>query len=208
MTDTSLAHAITHLPSCADLDKLLNERIEHPERSADLDKTIHESFDKERTVFVLDMSGFSKTVQRYGIIHYLAMIRRMRRVVRPAIESNGGAIVKSEADNVFAVFADPTSAVRAAKDVRHDLDVANIVTADESDIYVCIGIGHGAILLACDDFYGDELNLASKLGEDVAERNEILLTPSARAAITDATMEFEELPVSFGGVTTKMHRVR
>ncbi|MCI0478948.1 adenylate/guanylate cyclase domain-containing protein, partial [Candidatus Uhrbacteria bacterium] len=136
MNDTPLAHAITHLPSCAELDRLLNERIEHPERSAEIDAAIRSAFEEEHTVFILDMSGFSKTVQRYGIIHYLAMIRRMRRVVRPAIESNGGGIVKSEADNVFAVFPDPDAAVRAAKDVRHDLDTANLVTADESDIYV------------------------------------------------------------------------
>lgn len=208
MTDLPLAHGITHLPSCADLDRLLNERIEHPERSAEIDAAIRSTFEEQHAVFILDMSGFSKTVQRYGIIHYLAMIRRMRRVVRPAIESNGGAIVKSEADNVFAVFPDAASAVRAAKDVQHDLDTANLVTADESDIFVSIGIGFGTILLACDDVYGDELNLTSKLGEDVAEKNEVLLTSSARADITNTTWEFDELPVSFGGVATTMHRLR
>jgi class 3 adenylate cyclase len=33
---------------------------------------------------------------------------------------------------------------------------------------------------------GDEVNLASKLGEDVAGADEILLTPAARAELPDA----------------------
>jgi adenylate cyclase len=200
-------HPLAKFPSCVDLDRLLDDRIEHPERLKAIDAKIKKTFEKEKTIFVLDMSGFSRVVQRYGIIHYLAMIRRMRRFVGPAIERNQGAIVKFEADNCFAVFDKPDHALRAALDIHHDLNVANLVTADESDVLVSIGIGHGNILLACDDMYGNELNLASKLGEDVAERGEILLTESAKKKIKSKTISFTQLPVTVSGVTLNVFKV-
>jgi len=206
--ETSHPHPLSHLPPCAELDKLLEERIEHPERASEIDEEIMKRFEKETSIFVLDMSGFSRTVQRYGIIHYLAMIRRMRRVVRPAVEGNNGAIVKFDADNAFAIFPDPDCALQAAIDVNHDLEIANLVTADESDVYVCIGIGHGRVLLACDDLYGDEINLASKLGEDVAEKKEILLTANAHAKLKEHAHEFQKLPLTVSGVSLEMFKLK
>lgn len=201
-------HPLARLPSCLDLDKLLDERIEHPERTKEMDKKIKKAFEQEKTIFILDMSGFSRAVQRYGIIHYLAMIRRMRRVVGPAVDRNGGIVVKYEADNCFAIFKTPDQAVQAALDIHHDLGVANIATADESDVHVAIGIGHGRILLACDDMYGDELNLASKLGEDVADKNEILLTNNARKKIKNKKLVFQKLPLTISGVTLVIHKLK
>jgi len=205
--ETSRPHPLSRLPPCAELDKFLEERVEHPERANEIDAKIMKEFETETSIFVLDMSGFSRTVQRYGIIHYLAMIRRMRRIVRPAVEENGGAVVKYDADNVFAIFPDPDCALKAAIDVNHDLEIANLVTADESDVYVCIGIGHGRILLACDDMYGDEMNLASKLGEDVAEKKEILLTSNAHGKLKDRSRKFQKLPLTVSGVTLEMFKL-
>lgn len=200
-------HPLSKFPSCADLDRLLDERIEHPERIKSVDAKIKKTFEKEKTIFVLDMSGFSRVVQRYGIVHYLSMIRRMRRFVDPAVARNQGVVVKFEADNCFAVFDKPDNALAAAIDIHHDLEVANLVTADESDVLVSIGIGHGTILLACDDMYGNELNLASKLGEDVAERGEILLTETAKKKLKTKKIPFTQIPVTVSGITLKTYKV-
>ena len=178
---------------------MLDIRIEHPERAKKIDADINKKFEKERTIFVLDMSGFSRTVQRYGLIHYLAMIHRMRRIVRPSVERHCGIVVKFEADNCFAVFQNPDLALQAARDITHDLTVANLMTDEESDVHVSIGIGHGPVLLFCDDMYGNELNLASKLGEDVAERGEILLTDAAKRRLKRKE-PFDRVPLTVSGV--------
>lgn len=198
--------SLVGLPTCEDLDRKLDERIEHPERTVEIDAEIRQEFEKERSIFILDMSGFSRTVQRFGIIHYLAMIRRMRRVVQPSVERNGGIVVKFEADNCFAVFEDPDHALQAALDIHHDLSVANLMTADESDVFVSIGIGHGPVLLTCDDMYGNEMNLASKLGEDVAEKNEILLTETARKKISSEHVSFQKFPLTMSGLDMNAFR--
>ncbi len=196
------------LPSCHDFHKILAERIEHPERSDEIDRRIKRRFEKIRTIFVLDMSGFSRTVQRYGLIHYLAMIHKMQRVTRPIVERNKGVVVKYEADNCFAVFPNPDLAVSAALEIQHDLEVANLLTDDESDVHVAIGIGHGPVLLFCDDLFGNEMNLASKLGEDTAERGEILLTEAAKRACTSKRYAFQHLPLSVSGVHMRAYKLK
>lgn len=195
------------LPACENLYKLLNTRIEHPERTKVLDREIQRKFEKKRTIFVLDMSGFSRAVQRYGLIHYLAMIHRMRKIVRPAVEQHKGTVVKFEADNCFAVFANPDLALAATRDIHHDLKVANLLTDDESDVHIAVGIGHGPVLLFCDDMYGNEMNMASKLGEDVAERGEILLTDSAKRLVKRKEL-LERIPLTVSGVTTVAWKVK
>jgi class 3 adenylate cyclase len=209
MNTTPQKKAGRALHSCVDLYNLLDERITHPERTKAIDKKIVKEFQQVRSIFILDMSGFSRLVQRYGIIHYLAMIQRMRQVVGPAIERCKGSVVKFEADNCFAVFKNSDQALAAALAIQHDLGVANLMTDDDSDVFVSIGIGHGPILLFCEDMYGDEMNLASKLGEDVAERSEILLTDSAKRTLKKKNLAtFSALPLTISGVNMRAWKVK
>ena len=198
-------HKNISLPPCSQLHDLLEQRLQYPERIPDIDQKIIDSFEKECAVFVLDMSGFSSVVQRHGIIHFLAMVQRMRSVVRPCVERYDGVVVKFEADNCFAVFPDVMQALDAARDIRHELAVFNEHTPDESDVHVSIGIGFGRTLLFCDDLYGDQLNLASKLGEDVAEKNETLITEQAHARVQN--IQTTTLDVTISGVKIQAHRV-
>ncbi len=203
----SKKHPFPNLPACHLLDALLLERIEHPEKMKSIDAKIRKQFERTASIFILDMSGFSKLVQKFGIIHYLAMIRRMRGVVAPAVIEHRGTIIKFEADNCFAVFPTPDDAIAASLQIHHDLEVANIATPDESDVHVSIGIGYGPVLLACDDMYGNELNLAAKLGEDVAERGEILLTAAAKKSLK-IKYAFSALPIAISGVTMKAWKLK
>ena len=166
------------------LERLLDLRNEHPERLAEIDRRITRAFAHRRAVLVLDMCGFSRLTIRHGIVHFLAMIRRLHRAMGPVVRQAGGHIVKTEADNVFAIFADVPKAVAAAIALRDELSQQNQVLPEDWDLQVGIGIGHGDILMVGDqDFYGSEVNLASKLGEDVAGPGEILLTPAAAARV-------------------------
>jgi class 3 adenylate cyclase len=196
-----------NLPTCHLLDELLIQRIEHPEKTKLIDQTIKKQFERTAAIFILDMSGFSKLVQKFGIIHYLAMVLRMRRVVGPAVEAHRGIVIKFEADNCFAVFPTPDDALNASLRIHHDLEVANLATPDESDVHVSIGIGYGPTLLACDDMYGNELNLASKLGEDVAERGDILITAAAKKSLKKK-FSFDSFPLTISGVTLKAYKLK
>lgn len=190
------------------LERLLAERNEHPERLAEIDRRIWDAFGVRRAVWVLDMCGFSRLTMRYGITHFLAMIHRLHALVRPIIAGVGGAVVKTEADNVFAVFEDVGPAVAAARLVQSETLAANAFLPEDWDLHASIGIGYGEILMVGDhDFYGSELNIASKLGEDVAGPGEVYLTETARARL-DGSVSTERREIPISSMTIIAHLLR
>jgi adenylate cyclase len=191
------------------LEQFLQERNEHPERAAEIDARIHEIFGEMLAVFVMDMSGFSRQTIRRGIIFFLAQIHRMHSIATPVIESHGGEVIKYEADNVFAVFPDVEQAVDAAVDLDRSLELVDTMLPDECDMHGEFGIGYGEVLVVeNEDLYGSEVNLASKLGEDLAQRGEILLTESAYARVDPAKRKYEQLSMSVSGLDLVVHRVK
>ena len=189
--------------------KLLQERNEHPERAAEIDAKIKEVFGETLAVFVMDMSGFSRQTIRHGIVHFLAQIHRMHSIAAPVVEAHGGEVIKFEADNVFAVFPDVEQAVDAAVELDRALELADTMLPDEYDMHGEFGIGYGEILVVeNEDIYGSEVNLASKLGEDLAQRGEILLTESAFARVDPRRREYERLVMSISGLELVAHKVK
>jgi class 3 adenylate cyclase len=190
----------------AELWRLLDQRNEHPESLAEIDGEIWRRFGRTRAVLVLDMCGFSRLTMRYGITHFLAMIRRLVTIVRPIVADGGGHIVKTEADNVFATFDDVPQALAVAREIHRNLDAANVFLPEDWDLHAGIGIGYGPVLLiGSHDLFGSEMNVASKLGEDVAGRGEILLSAAARARI-DGAAGLTEISVQLSGFTLNAFR--
>ena len=195
--------------SRANLERILGEMIEVPERRAELAGMVEEIFRQDKAVLVLDMSGFSRTTQRHGIVSFLLMIHEMKLIARPCVEAHGGLLVKAEADNLFCLFDTVAAAVRASQDITERLNAANLLLPEDRRLHVSIGIGYGDILnVADEDLFGNEVNLTSKLGEDVAERGEILLTAAARAQLQDATIPIREETVSISGLDVTYYKIQ
>lgn len=174
-----------------------------------LEDTIWREYGKEFTVLALDMSGFSLLTRKYGIIHYLSMIRRMQLTVDPIISGHGGRVVKFQADNCFAAMPNPLAAVRAAITIQHALTASNLLTTDDLDIRVSIGIDYGKILLVNDeDIFGDAVNRACKMGEDIGDADEILITKEAMQLIPqEAEIQSKPIEVSIGGLSSPAYMI-
>jgi class 3 adenylate cyclase len=157
----------------------------------------------EHAVFVLDMSGFSLLTRKYGIVHYLSMVRRMQMTTRPIVQSFGGTMIKYEADNCFAIFPEPLSAINAAIAMQRAFDALNLATSDDLDIHIGCGIDYGRILIiGQEDCFGDPVNRASKMGEDLACSGEILVTKEAMQMIPPETdIRARVLSVSISGIS-------
>ncbi len=148
-----------------------------------VDEEIWERFGKVRALFVLDTSGFSRRTRSEGIVHFLSLIQDLRQRLGPILESHGVESYWFVADNAIAVFPDAESAVRAAVAVQRNVRIVNAGRNEVDRLEVCIGLGYGKVLvIGHEDVYGDEMNLASKLGEDVAGPGQILLTEAALEA--------------------------
>jgi class 3 adenylate cyclase len=137
----------------------------------------------------------------------------MQVVTREVVEGAGGSVVKFEADNLYAVFAEPRAAVEAAIRINVAFRAQNVLTEDAKDIHVAIGIAWGEILLVPgQDFYGDAVNLAAKLGEDLAEPGEILVDVKAWerievAAKGESALAATEVDFSISGIDVRAFRV-
>jgi len=146
-----------------------------PDRRSAIEQVIRETFERPKAVLALDMSGFSLSVRREGILPYLCQIRRMQKLSLPIVLSFGGELVKFEADNLLAVFEDAAHATEAALAMMDA--AAGESSATERPLAFSIGIDYGDILLLDRvDCFGDAVNLAHKLGEDTALPGEVLIT--------------------------------
>ncbi|HEX8129243.1 MAG TPA: adenylate/guanylate cyclase domain-containing protein [Pyrinomonadaceae bacterium] len=192
----------------ANLERLLSDIIEQPERREDIARNIETIFTQEKAVLVLDMSGFSRTTRYHGIVSFLLMIHQMKLLARPTIENNRGLLMKAEADNLFCLFDTVADAIGAARDIVVRLNTVNVLLPEDRRLYASVGIGYGRILNVGDkDLYGDEVNLASKLGEDVAERGVVLLTASAQAQLPDDSIKTREESISISGLSLTYYAV-
>ena len=85
-----------------------------------LQAEIWEHFGTTGAVLISDMASFSSTSRRSGIRHYLKLIRRARRLVAPVIAANNGTLLKCDADNCYAFFANVDDAIRALREGAFD----------------------------------------------------------------------------------------
>jgi class 3 adenylate cyclase len=168
-----------------------------------IEESLWEEYGAEYAVFVLDMSGFSLLTRKYGIVHYLSMVRRMQLTTAPIVKSYNGSMIKYEADNCFAVFPDSLSAVHAAIAMQHAFTASNMLTPDDFDIHIACGIDYGKLLIVGhEDCFGDPVNRASKMGEDLAAAGEVLVTKEAMERIpASANIQAKEIVVSISGIT-------
>lgn len=150
------------------IDRL--DRCDGEDRAA-LESMLWDTFGVNACVLALDMSGFSRTVRAEGIIGYLARIRRMQQISTPIVGSAGGDVVKYTADNLMAVFDRAAQAVAAAVEIRRACLAMN------EPLEVSIGLACGRFLYVPQtDCFGDPVNVAFKLAEDIAGNGEILAT--------------------------------
>lgn len=174
----------------------------------DIDPVKYEEFIWKRygrtvSVMVLDSSGFSRVSEKYGILHFLSRLMLMRRVVKPIIEQNGSIEFHFEADNVFAVFEHPDQAISTALACHQAIYDNDLMITEVEQFQVCIGIGFGPMLYSetLEGYYGEEMNLASKLGEDTADGGETLITEAAYAAASDDVVSmFQKREANVSGV--------
>ena len=165
------------------LQEMLDERAQPGADIAAIDRRIRDLFEERWAVMFTDLSGFSRRVAEFGIIHFLAVIQESLRLVSPVISAHDGILLKVEADSLLVIFRRPERAVACAQAMQAACAAANAGREPEDRVLLCVGIGYGDVLrIGDDDVFGPEVNAASKLGEDIAKAGEILVTGAVRNA--------------------------
>lgn len=197
--------------SLSNIDKYLIDYINQPagKHRNLIESQIWDEFGYEGATFILDMANFSLSTRINGIVHYLSLIKKMQLTVEPIIKNRSGHLVKFEADNVFAYFDTAENALQAAIDIKVAIDAVNNKYPEKSDILIGIGIDYGKFIYLKEDrdYYGDPVNIASKLGEDLAKGGEILMTDTAFSMIPEIPYRSEQVTFEISRVTIKSHKI-
>ena len=158
-----------------------------------VDRRIWDLFGERWAIMFTDLSGFSRHAAKFGITHFLQIIHEKKKMLLPIVAAHDGILLKVEADSFLLIFRKPDRALQCAIEMQRRCQLTNERRLPEEQIILCLGIGYGDVLRVGDhDVWGREVNAASKLGEDTAGPNEILVTGAAQAemgAITSVRYE-------------------
>jgi class 3 adenylate cyclase len=184
--------------------QLIEERTKEGADRAVIDRRIWDLFGERWAIMFTDLAGFSRQVARFGILHFLEIIWEQKRLLLPIVADHDGILIKVEADSFLILFRRPEAALRCAVAMQHACQAFSAKKPDEEKVLLCVGLGYGDILRIGDtDVFGAEVNAASKLGEDRAKKNEILVTGAVRDAASDSPgITFERVEMDVPGAET------
>jgi adenylate cyclase len=166
--------------------RLIGERAKPGADVNAIDARIWDLFGDEWAVMFTDLSGFSRQVARFGIMHFLQIIHEQKQLLLPIVADHDGILIKVEADSFLIIFKRARAAIACAVAMQRACQTLNARRAPEEQVLLCVGVGYGRILRIGDvDVFGAEVNAASKLGEDTAKPNEILVTAAAHEGARD-----------------------
>ena len=148
-----------------------------------------QKYKRRRAILSLDMTGFTLSAMNTGELESLLRVLDAQKVCIPVLHDFGADLIRCFADDMVATFSDPGSAIDAAFEIQRRIQLFNqSVRASDHPTCCSIGIGYGEVFAIGPNLaQGDEMNRASKLGEDLARANETLLTGRAFEALKERT---------------------
>src|SRR5262245_10299195 len=111
---------MAHLPdddvkgSAVRLWRLVEARAKPEADTEAIDRRIWDLFGEDWAVVFTDLAGFSRQVERFGIIHFLQVIWEQKKLLLPIVAEHDGILVKVEADSFLILFRRPESALDCA----------------------------------------------------------------------------------------------
>ena len=145
---------------------------------------------REVTLVFTDLVGFSSWALKAGDDATLKLLRRVAQVVEPPLLEAGGHIVKRMGDGTMAVFADPSTAVRA---VRTSIDAVKSVEVEGYTPRMRAGVHTGRPQQIGSDWLGVDVNIAARVMER-ATKGGLVVSQTTMDGISEE--DFEALGMS------------
>jgi len=140
-------------------------------------------------LMMTDIEGSTALVHRLGE-EYGDLLDGVRNLVRESVLRNQGHEVDSRADEFFAVFVDPGSAVRAASEIQRELKTRSWPL--DLPVRVRIGIHHGRPTRRGNGYLGIAVHTAARLCA-TAKGGQIVASAEVREAIKGSGVRFKSL---------------
>jgi class 3 adenylate cyclase len=176
--------------------------------AAALDARINKACGAELTVVSCDSSGFSRKTHEHGIIEFMDNMVKCHDALEGIVARHGGVTLSDKADNLMLIFDGPLKAAACAIEMHRWLKRRNKTVPERKKYSICVGIHQGPLLRFADDAYGPAVNVAFKLGEDIAAKDELLVTGQVNELIKkDFRTEYSK-HTTIGGITFDVFKVK
>lgn len=141
----------------------------------------------------LDLTGYTRFTAERGDKAAAELAETLRRLVQRTSVEHGGRPVKWLGDGVMFHFRDPGPAVVAALEMINGIATAGLPPAH-------VGLHAGPVLFQDGDYYGQTVNVASRIA-DYARPGEVLVSQEVVDAAGDVAVSFAPVgPVELKGV--------
>ncbi len=120
---------------------------------------------KSRMILVVmftDLEGSTELTNRFGDAWWDKTREKVDTIALPIIEKSG-FYVKNIGDSYMAAFESASNGVEAAINLQKALADFNRNRPDEPDLKMRIGLHSGEVTLKRDDFFGTNVNIASRI---------------------------------------------
>jgi class 3 adenylate cyclase len=137
-------------------------------------------------ILFADVSGSTTLYERLGDRQALRAVEQVIDLLRRAVSTYHGRVVKTIGDEVMAVFRDADTALQAASDMQ--TRVAALPTFADARLAIRIGFHYGATLEENGDYFGDAVNTAARMA-GLAKGGQIITTAATVAALSPLLRE-------------------
>jgi adenylate cyclase len=162
------------------------------------DAGLHTRLDRPPAMCFLDITGYTRITQERGDTAAAQLAEELGRIVHRASVKYGGRAVKWLGDGVMFHFPDPGPGVTAALEM-----VTGVIDAGLPPAHV--GLHAGPVIFQEGDYYGQTVNLASRIAE-FARASEVIVSQEVVDASLGAKVIFRDMgPVELKGVAGAMH---
>jgi class 3 adenylate cyclase len=154
---------------------------------------LHSRLEHPPAMCFLDITGYTRLTQERGDAAAADLASSLARLVERTSLRHGGRPVKWLGDGVMFFFPKPGPGVVAALDM-----VAGVAEAGLPPAHV--GLHAGPVIFQEGDYYGQTVNVASRIAE-YARPGEVLVSQEVVEAATESDVAFREIgPVELKGV--------
>jgi class 3 adenylate cyclase len=137
------------------------------------------------TMLMTDIEGSTALVDRLGD-GYGELLDGVRAMLRDATAGVGGHVVEARADEFFAVFEAPRSALEMAVSVQRQLGTRSWV--DDLEVRIRMGIHSGYPTLNAENYIGMAVHTAARVC-GVAHGSQIVITGDTKEALRGSMLD-------------------
>ena len=154
---------------------------------------LHSRLDHPPAMCFLDIAGYTRLTQERGDAAAAELAERLGSIVQRGSVRHGGRAVKWLGDGVMLHFPNPANGVVAALEMVDGVVEAGLPPAH-------VGLHAGSVIFQEGDYYGQTVNLASRIA-DYAQAGQVIVSQAVVDASAGTGLVFEDVgPVELKGV--------